>query len=103
MKIETSLKDFRESRGLTQQALADRLGVAKNYIYLIESGRKPMTAGLRRKLDDLEKGESNQPGQLDGETNNIDITARLDELSTRLSALERLLLQVLSRLPPPAP
>lgn len=28
------------------------------------------------------------------------ITARLDELSTRLSAIERLLLQALSRLPP---
>jgi len=35
--------------------MASVMGVAKNYIYLIESGRKPMTAKIAAKLADLEQ------------------------------------------------
>ena len=39
---------------MTQQELADRLGVAKNYIYLIESGRKPLTDSIRSSVEKLD-------------------------------------------------
>jgi len=45
-----SLSDFRRRNGLTQQALADRLGVSRNYVALIENGRKPFTEKMRTKL-----------------------------------------------------
>lgn len=40
--------------GITQQTLADMLGVAKNYIYLMEAGKKPITDTIRDKLDRLD-------------------------------------------------
>ena len=46
--------ETRTRHRLTQKALADRLGVAKNYIYLIESGRKPMTKAISQKLSELD-------------------------------------------------
>jgi len=42
--------------------MASVLGVAKNYIYLIESSRKPMTAKIAAKLDDLKKELDSRPG-----------------------------------------
>ena len=76
-----SLKTFREQRGLSQQALADMLGVAKNYVYLIESGRKPMTESMRRRLDELDNPKPNPARQLDGKTNTLaEIVSRLGVL-----------------------
>jgi transcriptional regulator with XRE-family HTH domain len=46
--------ETRTRHRLTQQALAERLGVAKNYIYLIESGRKPLTKAISQKLSELD-------------------------------------------------
>ena len=97
MEEKSTLKAFRESRGLTQQALADRLGVAKNYIYLVESGRKPMTAGLRRKLDALEHGVPNPAERLDGETNKVVVSGDvLANIEARLASIEQLLIRYLS-------
>ena len=44
---------IRRRLGLTQQEMGDKLGVAKNYIYLLESGRKPITTSMQKKLRDL--------------------------------------------------
>lgn len=97
MEEELTLKAFRESRGLTQQALADRLGVAKNYIYLVESGRKPMTEGLRRKLDTLARGATNSAKRLEGETNKIVVSAAdIEDIKARLANIERLMIQLLA-------
>ena len=101
---ENPLKNFRTSRGLSQQALADLLGVARNYIYLIESGRKPMTESIRLRLDSLGDKAANSNNELDSEAN-IDnrasntlsgIAARLDALDARVSSVERLLLRLLA-------
>ena len=48
------LLEARKSLKMTQQELADRLGVAKNYIYLIESGRKPLTDSIRSAVEKLD-------------------------------------------------
>lgn len=48
------LLEARKSLKMTQQELADSLGVAKNYIYLIESGRKPLTDSIRCAVEKLD-------------------------------------------------
>ena len=58
------LLEARKSLKMTQQELADRLGVAKNYIYLIESGRKPLTDSIRSAVEKLDS-----PSYLSQDTN----------------------------------
>lgn len=104
---ENLLKSFRTSRGLSQQALADLLGVARNYIYLIESGRKPVTESIRARLDLLGRDPANSLNELDSEANAdkrasntlADIAARLEALDARVSSVERLLLKLLAEPP----
>jgi transcriptional regulator with XRE-family HTH domain len=45
-----SLLTERERLGLTQQEMADLLGVSRNYVSMIEVGKKPFADKLRRKL-----------------------------------------------------
>lgn len=45
-----SLLDFRQRLGLTQQELADRIDVSRNYIALVENGKKPFSDKLKAKL-----------------------------------------------------
>jgi transcriptional regulator with XRE-family HTH domain len=46
-----TVKDFREKVGLTQEELAQKLGVTKNYLYMIESGKRNMSKLLQEKFD----------------------------------------------------
>lgn len=91
--IDTSsnqLKAYRLRENLSQQELADILGVARNYIYLIESGRKPITDSIKSKLRMLESGE------IDSEIKSpVEVIKNFEK---RLSAIETLLIQVLSEL-----
>jgi DNA-binding XRE family transcriptional regulator len=52
---ESSIKLWREHRGLTQQELADRAGISKPYLSQIETGKRQGTvdtlAALARALD----------------------------------------------------
>ncbi|HMB78155.1 MAG TPA: helix-turn-helix domain-containing protein, partial [Kiloniellaceae bacterium] len=43
-------RQLRRDLGLTQLAMAERLGISPSYLNLIEHNRRPMTAGLLRKL-----------------------------------------------------
>ena len=45
-----SLADFRRNHGMTQQELANAIGVSRNYITLVENGKKPFSDKLRQKL-----------------------------------------------------
>ena len=55
MKKESNrLFDIRMKLGITQQTMADMLGVAKNYVYLMEAGKKPVTETVLEKLDKLD-------------------------------------------------
>ena len=60
-KVSNWLYEARTSLKMTQQELANRLGVAKNYIYLIESGRKPLTDSVKSAVEKLDKPESLTP------------------------------------------
>lgn len=49
------LSEVRRSLKMTQQELAEAVGVARNYIYMIESGRKPMTESIMIAVEKLEQ------------------------------------------------
>lgn len=53
-KESNSVFDTRIKLGITQQTMAELLGVAKNYVYLMESGRKPITDIIEKKLVKLD-------------------------------------------------
>ncbi len=44
----------RKALKMTQQEVAEALGVAKNYIYLMESGRKPVTESVILGIEKLD-------------------------------------------------
>ena len=48
--IPNSLFEVRKAAGLTRSEMGAALGVAENYIYLIESGRKPYSPKLQAKV-----------------------------------------------------
>lgn len=53
-KESNSVFDTRMKLGITQQTMAELLGVAKNYVYLMEAGRKPITETIEKKLVKLD-------------------------------------------------
>ncbi len=67
-----TLRRLRESRGITQKALATRLGVCAQYVSAVETGSKPFLSAARvarvgsiLKLTECEIGEL-QTSQFDG-------------------------------------
>ena len=48
--IGRTLRRLRQERGLTQQALASRLGISASYLNLIEHDQRTVTASLLIKL-----------------------------------------------------
>lgn len=50
---EPPLRVWRKYRAFTLHALAERVGVSKGYLSQIESGQKPGTLGLFRRLADV--------------------------------------------------
>lgn len=59
-KLEINSKGiltFRESLGLTQEQLGNRLDVSGNYVWMLESGQKPISDKIARKLKDLSEGK----------------------------------------------
>lgn len=84
------LKAYRIKKNLSQKELAEMLGVARNYVYLIESGRKPITESIEEKLSMLENSEIKKI-----DSKSIDHVLNFEK---RLSSIETLLIQVLSEL-----
>jgi transcriptional regulator with XRE-family HTH domain len=52
LRIGQTLKDLRAARGLTQQDLADDLGISASYLSLLESGKRRTTRKILRGLSD---------------------------------------------------
>lgn len=84
------LKAYRIKKNLSQKELAEMLGVARNYVYLIESGRKPITESIEKKLSMLENSEI-----VKFDSKSID---QFSNFENRLSSIESLLIQVLAEL-----
>lgn len=55
------LQEWRDSRGLTQQQLADRVNTGKDQISRWESGKRGMSAGV---IEALEEALQLEPGDL---------------------------------------
>ena len=53
MKVEEVIKILRKSRGLTQQELADKLGVKRQRVTTIESSGNSMTINSLIELTDI--------------------------------------------------
>lgn len=60
MNIGKNLKRLRRKRGLTQQALADKVGITQVYVAYLEGGRTPSLPMLER----LAKALRVKPGEL---------------------------------------
>jgi transcriptional regulator with XRE-family HTH domain len=50
--------EARESMGMTQAEFAEHIGISSNYVYLIESGKKPPGPKIIEKLERLESKKS---------------------------------------------
>lgn len=53
MDENLSLREIRERLGLTQQELADALGMARAYISAVERGASPFSDKFRKKVENL--------------------------------------------------
>lgn len=48
-----TLRAARDELGITQQEMAEKLGVSRNYVCMIETGEKPFSSKLRKKLVEI--------------------------------------------------
>lgn len=76
MKKKLDVRLFRETHGYTQDSLATALGVSRNYVYLIESGKKPLSDKLLIKLEKLELMKSADAAAPPGSTEQRNLPAK---------------------------
>lgn len=60
MEKKFNLQKYREKYGITQQQLAELIGVNFRYISMIETGAKPLTEKFVKKLELLDAGRERQ-------------------------------------------
>ena len=109
MKEKLTLRDFRESLGMTQQELADSLCITRTYVGLVENGKKPFSDKLRRRLlkvtNPSEHGATAPPGgprkpmgtAVSEYTAANGFRQEIDDIRERLSTIERLLVKLTSQ------
>jgi putative transcriptional regulator len=51
----TKLKKLRQKRGFTQEGMGQVLGITKDYVYMIENGRRNPSFALAKRIADLYK------------------------------------------------
>ena len=91
-KLELNSKGiltFRKSLGLTQEELGNRLDVSGNYVWMLESGEKPISEKIARKLKDLAEGKGTTDlTELDNwRQRALSAEKRLDDLKANMIAL----------------
>ena len=50
MKLKNNIKTFREIKGITQEDLAEKVGVTVNYLSLLENSRREPSIDLLKKM-----------------------------------------------------
>ena len=90
--MDSTLVNIRRKMGLTQDKMASLLGISRNYLAQLESGRKPPSPRVTAMAEALVNRESTP------KTPDVDLAARLASIESRLDRLERILLDVLARL-----
>ena len=68
------LRQYREIFGIKQWVMAARLGFSSTVLCDIEKGRKPLTANIKQKAEEIfEEYETKQPIQSDRKNEIIDL------------------------------
>ena len=94
-----TIRNIRESLHLTQVEMAKRLGITRNYLALIETGRRPLPEKIKETAADLCNNVteiddvSEEPHGKQALSELIDKVASLD---ARLATIEQLLLKLLA-------
>lgn len=95
----------RSSLGFTQEEMAKALGYSRNYVHLLETGVKPITAQVRNRLEQISHsptvhdrpnvypmaGERQPSPTLCRFPVDCDLAARLDKMEAQMDTLVRLL------------
>lgn len=55
--------NFRELHGLTQEELGRRLDISGNYVWMLETEKKPISGKIARRFRDLEEGRAGRESQ----------------------------------------
>ena len=94
------IKALRLSSGMTQSELATVVGVSRNYIAMIESGRREPSRHL---LSSINEACNNANKKVITSDNNLPdtssirhITTAIDDMRSRLSTIEQLLLRLVA-------
>ena len=108
------IKKIRDQLHLTQEELATAIGVTRNFVYLMESGKKPISKKTERLLESLltqhghvrayhsaasppgivEEGNNGYDGTLaQQEPHQSTLLRRIDALETDVALLKKLILK----------
>ena len=102
-KKSNPLYRARKAAGLSQKEMAEKLGISKNYVWMMESGTKPITSDLAERIRNLtaqqnNHTQSNPENDFSGLPQGImriadqferHVSDKLDEILRRLDALEK--------------
>ena len=91
MKTAQDVKQVREQLGMTQKQLADALGVARNYIYMIEAGKTPVSKKIDSALDSFLQGDEGNAASPPSSAIGQQLSAICAQLNRIATALEQLL------------
>ena len=90
---KSPLRVFREKLKLTQQDLADMLDISRNYVTLIETGAKPMTPKIVKKLAEYDACMKPPPPEPDQSKMSKD--ERIAHLENKLAKAEATIQELL--------
>ena len=91
-----TLKEIRTFLGFSQRQFAEALGVSRNYITLIEMGKRTPSGDLQRKAAEL--ANVKESANSNGYDKFADTAyARLASIDARLATIEQLLLKLLAK------
>ncbi len=92
--MSNPVQDARIKLGITQQELGELLGITKNYVWMLESGQKPLSKKVAAKLAEITGGNV--------ESKNLDADSLPSPMVVRaVVALERIA-GALEKLVPPS-
>ena len=101
-----TIREIREALHLTQVEMANRLGITRNYLALIETGRRSVPEKVKEIASELcnnvtetnDVTESPHVNQTIAELTSqmASMSARLDALDARLATIEKLLLRLVA-------
>lgn len=105
MQKKVSLQEERRKLNLTQEELADKLGVTREYLSMVERGAKPLSRKLSQKFSEMvskkvppleTKAPSNQTPATKDDLEKIN--SDLATITDRVSSIEQLLLKLIAKL-----